>query len=49
MESLLADDKRNQQQSQDLRSSLCYYLSGIFVLSAFIMSCVSLGLCSSVG
>ena len=49
MESLLANEKRNQQQNDDLRSSLCYYISGILVLSAFIMSCVSLGLCSSVG
>lgn len=48
MESLLASEKREYQQSDDLRSSLCYYLSGILVLSTFIMSCVSLGLCSSV-
>ena len=48
MESLLKDDKRTYQSNEDLRSSLCYYLSAIMVLGAFIMSCVSLGLCSSV-
>ena len=52
MESLLASEKTQQQRrgnENDLRSSLCYYLSIILLLCTFIMSCVSMGLCSSVG
>ena len=52
MESLLASEKTQQQRrgnDNDLRSSLCYYLSIILLLCTFIMSCVSMGLCSSVG
>ena len=52
MESLLASEKTQQQRrgnENDLRSSLCYYLSIILLLCSFIMSCVSMGLCSSVG
>lgn len=49
MESLLSEDKRSYKNDSDLRSSLCYYLSAIMVLATFIMSCVSMGLCSSVG
>ena len=52
MESLLASEKTQQQRQgndNDLRSSLCYYLSIILLLCTFIMSCVSMGLCSSVG
>ena len=51
MESLLASEKTQQQRQgndSDLRSSLCYYLSIILLLCTFIMSCVSMGLCSSV-
>ena len=51
MESLLASEKTQQQRQgndNDLRSSLCYYLSIILLLCTFIMSCVSMGLCSSV-
>ena len=35
-------------EKNDLRTSLCYYLSLILVLLAFILSCVSLGFCSTV-
>ena len=47
MDSLLGENKQSEQ-SNDHRTSLCYYLSIILVLVAFILSCVSLGFCSSV-
>lgn len=47
MDALLASETQNQKKS-DLRESLCYYLSIIFVLLALIASSVSLGLCSAV-
>ena len=39
---------RVYDESKDLRSSLCYYFSIILVLTAFIFSSLSLGLCSTV-
>lgn len=47
MDSLLGESKQSESRN-DLRTSLCYYLSIILVLLAFILSCFSLGFCSSV-
>lgn len=47
MDALLASETQTKKNG-DLRESLCYYLSIIFVLLAFIFSSVSLGLCSAV-
>ena len=47
MDSLLGESKQTESRN-DLRTSLCYYLSIILVLVAFILSCFSLGFCSSV-
>ena len=47
MDALLASEPQTKKNG-DLRESLCYYLSIIFVLLAFIFSSVSLGLCSAV-
>lgn len=50
MDSLINETRQGRvyDESKDLRSSLCYYLSIIMVLITFICSSVSLGLCSSV-
>lgn len=48
MESLLNEQTKKNHFS-DLRESLCYYLSIIAVLIAFIASCISLGFCNAVG
>ena len=50
MNALLAErqGKVYRDDGSDLRGSLCYYFSIILVLGAFIMSSVSLGLCSTV-
>ena len=47
MDALLASETQTKKNG-DLRESLCYYLSIVFVLLAFIFSSVSLGLCSAV-
>lgn len=48
METLLGGKVETYQKKSDLRSSLCYYISIILVLLAFIFSCISLGFCSAV-
>lgn len=49
MDALLQKDAESYNEKQDLRSSLCYYISIILVLLAFILSMFSLGFCSAVG
>ena len=49
MDSLLYTDMDHKKRSYDLRTSLCYYISIILVLVAFICSMFSLGFCSAVG
>ena len=48
METLLGGKVETYTKKNDLRSSLCYYISIILVLLAFIFSCISLGFCSAV-
>ena len=48
MDSLLYTDLEHKKRSHDLRTSLCYYISIIIVLAAFICSMFSLGFCSAV-
>ena len=47
MESLLNAEQKDNHRN-DLRESLCYYLSIILVLVAFIASSISLGFCNAV-
>ena len=47
MESLLNAEQKDNYRN-DLRESLCYYLSIILVLVAFIASSISLGFCNAV-
>ena len=50
MDSLISEKGEGKvfSEKNDLRTSLCYYISLILVLLAFILSCVSLGFCSTV-
>ena len=48
MEALLVKENSSNEEYHDLRTSLCYYLSIILVLVAFILSMFSLGFCSAV-
>ena len=48
MDALLQSESSSYDEKSDLRSSLCYYLSIILVLLAFILSMFSLGFCSAV-
>lgn len=48
MEALLVKENSSNEEYHDLRTSLCYYLSIILVLVAFILSMLSLGFCSAV-
>lgn len=48
MEALLVKENSSNEGYRDLRTSLCYYLSIILVLVAFILSMFSLGFCSAV-